>query len=104
MSGSNALSIDVDGLRAAAATLRDEAVTLRLQSRRITDHTFGVGNDQAGRNYARQGAAVHDGFERVADCLRDWGTAVSVTADVFDLAASEYERQDRERAERVTGG
>ncbi|QLY31923.1 hypothetical protein [Nocardia huaxiensis] len=104
MSGSNALSVDIEGLRGAAATLRDGSATLRRQSRRVDDHAFGGSGEQAGRNYARQGSAVHSGFEHVADCLRNWGMALAATADVFDSAASEYQRLDRERAARISGG
>ncbi|MFI6870109.1 hypothetical protein [Nocardia sp. NPDC050406] len=102
-SGPDGFAVDIDALRAAAGSLRDSAVVLRTQARRVDDHLFGIGNDEAGRDYSEQGLAVHRGLERLAGWLRDWGSATAATAAAFDLAVAEYVRNDRERAER-TGG
>lgn len=102
-SGPEGFAVDIDALRAATGTLRDSAEALRTQARRVDDHMFGIGNDEAGRNYSVQGMAVHHGLERLAGWLRDWGTATSGTAAAFDTSVAEYVRNDRERAGR-TGG
>lgn len=101
--GVDGFAVDIDALRAAAGTLRTSAETLGAQARRVDDHMFGVGNDEAGRNYSEQGMAVHHGLERLAGWLRDWGSATAATAGGFDVAVAEYVRNDRERAGR-TGG
>ncbi|WKY51661.1 hypothetical protein [Nocardia seriolae] len=98
----------ISALRAAATTLRDNADALQRHSRAVGDHAFGVGrafaigSDEAGRNYAAQGIAIHEGFERVAACLRYWGAAATATADIFDRAAAEYTRIDRAHAAALT--
>ncbi|MEV6771373.1 hypothetical protein AB0N05_22400 [Nocardia sp. NPDC051030] len=102
MGGSNVLGVDTDALRGAAATLRDCSATLDQQARLVTEHAFGIGNDQAGRNYSKQGAAIHTGFEHIAACLRNWSTAAATTSAVFDSAAKEYDRIDADRAAAVT--
>ncbi|MFC9998514.1 hypothetical protein [Nocardia sp. NPDC127526] len=103
MGGSNALGVDIDALRTTAASLRTGAGTLAQESRRIAEHTFGLGHDRAGRNYSRQGIAVHDGLARIAAALRNWSTAAAATADVFDRAAAEYTRIDRNRTTALSG-
>ncbi|WP_067543919.1 hypothetical protein [Nocardia crassostreae] len=103
MGGSNALGVDIDALRTMAATLRASASTLDRQSRRIAEHPFGIGNDQAGRNYSGQGTVVHNGLARIASSLRNWSAAAAATADVFDHAATEYARIDRNRAAGLPG-
>ncbi|WP_067698192.1 hypothetical protein [Nocardia jejuensis] len=101
MSGSTMLGVDTDALRGAAVTLRECAVTLGLQGRRVGDRAFGSGND-AGFDYSRQGRAVHEGLERIAARLRDWSAAAEATATVFARAAAEYDRIDTERARAVS--
>ncbi|NNH71947.1 hypothetical protein HLB23_19145 [Nocardia uniformis] len=101
--GPDGFAVDIDALRLAAGTLRDSAESLRQQALRVDDHRFGVGNDEAGRNYSIPGMTVHRGFERLAGWLRDWGSSSAVTAAGLDTAAAEYVRNDRERAGR-TGG
>ncbi|MGW4248008.1 hypothetical protein, partial [Nocardia sp. NPDC004722] len=86
-----------------ATTLRDGADALGQQSRAVGEHAFGLGDDRAGRNYSTQGSAVHQGFERASACLRAWGAAAAATAEVFDRAAAEYARIDRDRASALTG-
>lgn len=103
MPGFEAVHAEIDAVRAAATTLRGCAAALEQQSRRITEHAFGAHGDQAGRNYAAQAAAIHDGFERIAACLHNWGASATATADVFDHAATEYARIDRERAAATAG-
>ncbi|WP_405489353.1 hypothetical protein [Nocardia sp. NBC_00511] len=98
MGGSGDFGVRVAALHAMATTLREESTALAQRARAVDEHAFGVGGDSAGRNYAAQGRAVHDGFERVAGCLRQWGTAAAATADVFDRAAAEYARIDRDRS------
>ncbi|MFF2552577.1 hypothetical protein ACFVUS_16345 [Nocardia sp. NPDC058058] len=100
MPGFNALGVDLDALRNTVTALRGSAETLGTQSRRVTEHTFG--RDQAGRDYAEQGAAIHAGLERIAACLAHWGAATLAIGDVFDHAATEYARLDRERAAQLS--
>ncbi|MFB7721586.1 MULTISPECIES: hypothetical protein [unclassified Nocardia] len=100
MPGFNALGVDLDALRTTVTALRGSAETLGRQSRRITEHPLGP--DHAGRDYAAQGAAIHAGLERIAACLAHWSTATGAIADVFDHAATEYDRMDRERAAQLT--
>ncbi|MBF6179693.1 hypothetical protein [Nocardia otitidiscaviarum] len=99
--GADSFAVDIAALRIAAATLRDSAESLRLQARRIDEHMFGIGNDEAGRNYAEHGMSVHRGLEHLAGWLRDWATATATTASGLDTAVTEYERTDRERAEQT---
>ncbi|WP_067711716.1 type VII secretion target [Nocardia yamanashiensis] len=103
MGGSDVLGVSTETLRGAATMLRETAATLGRQSNRIGEHAFGIGNDEAGRNYAPQGSAVHHGLERIAGCLHAWAASVSATADVFDRAAAEYDRLDSTRAAAVAG-
>ncbi|WP_067818876.1 hypothetical protein [Nocardia inohanensis] len=103
MGGSDVLGVSTESLRGAAAMLREAATTLGRQSNRIGEHAFGIGNDEAGRNYPSQGSGVHHGVERIAACLRAWATSAAVTADVFDRAAAEYDRIDSTRAAAVAG-
>ncbi|MFI1915133.1 hypothetical protein [Nocardia sp. NPDC020380] len=101
MGGSDVLGVDTGALHAAASALRGSAAALEEQSRRVGTH--GPAGNAAGRNYGRQGLALHHGFERIASCLHNWGTAAGITADVFDRAATEYERLDQQSAAAVTG-
>ncbi|GAB2565511.1 hypothetical protein [Nocardia heshunensis] len=103
MSESGDFGVRIATLRTAATTLRDGADALGQRSRAVGEHAFGLGNDRAGRNYSAQGGAVHQGFERAAACLRAWSGAAAATADVFDRAAAEYARIDRDRATALTG-
>ncbi|GAB0106214.1 hypothetical protein JMUB6875_51980 [Nocardia sp. JMUB6875] len=98
MGESGDFGVRISALHAAATTMRDNAAALHGHSRTVGEHAFGMGHDQAGRDYASQGAAIHQGFERVAACLRCWAAAATATADVFDRAAAEYARLDRARA------
>ncbi|WP_067561785.1 hypothetical protein [Nocardia acidivorans] len=102
MPGFDVLGVDLDALHNTIGTLRTCADSLRQQSDRITEQSFGTGRADAGRDYSAQGAAIHAGLERIAACLRHWSVATAATADVFDRAATEYERLDRERADRLT--
>ncbi|MRH88721.1 hypothetical protein GFY24_14925 [Nocardia sp. SYP-A9097] len=102
MPGFDMLGVDLDALHNTITTLRTCADTLQQQSRRITEHPFGLGNDEAGRNYSAQGAAIHAGLERMAACLHHWSAGTAATADVFAHAATEYERIDRERADAIS--
>ncbi|MET9488724.1 hypothetical protein [Nocardia sp. NPDC006630] len=103
MGGFDVLGVDLDGLRDTITTLRGCADTLEQQSRRVGAHVFGIGNDEAGRNYSASGAAVQHGFEHIAACLHRWSTVTAATADVFDGAAADYARIDHERAAAVSG-
>ncbi|MTE11631.1 hypothetical protein [Nocardia aurantiaca] len=103
MGESDDFGVRIAALHAAATTLRDNAASLGQRARAVGDHAFGIGNDQAGRNYAAQGTAMHQGFERAAACLRYWGAAAAATADVFDRAATEYARLDHAHATALTG-
>ncbi|AYF76646.1 hypothetical protein D7D52_25695 [Nocardia yunnanensis] len=103
MGESGDFGVRVSTLHAAATTLRDNAGALQQHSRAVGEHAFGVGHDAAGRNYAVQGNAVHQGFERAAACLHAWSTAATATADVFDRAAAEYVRIDQARAAELSG-
>ncbi|WP_330183304.1 hypothetical protein OHB26_06420 [Nocardia sp. NBC_01503] len=100
MPGFDVLGVDLDALHNTIGTLRTCADALRQQSHRITEHPFGAGS--AGRDYSAQGAAVQAGLERIASCLHNWSIATAATADVFAHAATEYERLDREHADRLT--
>lgn len=98
MGGSGDFGVRVAALHAMATTLREESTALATRAHAVDEHAFGVDGDSAGRNYAAQGRAVHQGFERIAGCLRQWAGAATATADVFDRAAAEYARIDRSRA------
>ncbi|MEU0544421.1 hypothetical protein ABZ319_31575 [Nocardia sp. NPDC005978] len=98
MPGFGALHADLTEMRVAATTLRCCADALARQSRAVAENSFGAGSSDAGRDYAAQAAAIHAGFTRVAAFLHRWSSAALLTADVFDHAAAEYERLDRERA------
>ncbi|MFE3058502.1 hypothetical protein [Nocardia sp. NPDC059239] len=102
MSESGDFGVRIAALRDGATTLRDNAAALGQHARTVGEHAFGIGRDEAGRNYSAQGIAVHQGFERAAACLRYWGAAASATAEVFDRAATEYARLDREYATALT--
>ncbi|MGW3540993.1 hypothetical protein ACWDNI_10680 [Nocardia niigatensis] len=103
MSESGDFGVRIAALRAGATTLRDNAAALGQHARAVGDNAFGICRDEAGRNYSAQGITVHQGFERAAACLRYWGAAASATAEVFDRAAAEYARLDRERAAALAG-
>ncbi|MVU78881.1 hypothetical protein GPX89_16710 [Nocardia sp. ET3-3] len=102
MGGHGDFGVRVSILHAGAATLRDNADALQQHSRAVGEHPFGIAENEAGRNYATQGAAVHQGFERAAACLRYWAAAATATADVFDRAATEYTRIDQAGATVLT--
>ncbi|MEC3954943.1 hypothetical protein VMT65_18020 [Nocardia sp. CDC153] len=101
MGGSADFGVRVSSLHAAAATLRENATALHRHSRAVGEHA--CGGHAAGRDYAMQGKAIHQGFERIAACLRYWSEASAATAEVFDRAAGEYARIDRERAASLVG-
>ncbi|MGX1806404.1 hypothetical protein ACWIGI_11875 [Nocardia sp. NPDC055321] len=97
MPGSGALHVDLDAVRAGITVLRDCADVLARHSRAVAENDFGTRNSDAGRDYAVQAAAIHAGFTRIAAFLHRWSSAAVATADVFDHAAGEYARVDRER-------
>ncbi|MEC3913220.1 hypothetical protein [Nocardia sp. CDC160] len=100
MGGSGDFGVRVSSLHAAAATLRENATALQEHSRAVQEHT--IGGNATGRDYTAQGKAIHQGFEQIAACLRYWSEASAATAEVFDRAAGEYARIDRERATSIS--
>ncbi|MFR9752214.1 hypothetical protein ACL02S_14425 [Nocardia sp. 004] len=97
MGGSEMVGVRTGELGALSSDYRISAEVLCGQAERLAEQTFGDGGT-AGRNYARQGIAVHQGLARISTWLRDWSDATAATADALGAAVVVYAETDRQRA------
>jgi hypothetical protein len=77
---------------------RRSATAVQDQRKRVTEHMFGIGNDEAGRNYSQEGIAVHRGLERIEAWLGHWSTATTATGDAIGASVVVYTELDEDRA------
>ncbi|MBF6219822.1 MULTISPECIES: hypothetical protein [Nocardia] len=97
MGGSETVGVRTGELGALGSDYRRSADAVRDQAKRIADHPFGIGGE-AGRGYAPQGIAVHQGLERISAWLRTWSDATTATADALGAAVVAYAETDQQRA------
>ncbi|BDU02406.1 hypothetical protein [Nocardia sputorum] len=97
MGGSEMVGVRTGELGALGSDYRRSADAVRDQAKRVADHLFGSGGE-AGRNYAPQGIAVHEGLERIGAWLRNWSDATTATADALGAAVVVYAETDQQRA------
>ncbi|MGW4088746.1 ESX-1 secretion-associated protein [Nocardia sp. NPDC004750] len=97
MGGSEMVGVRTGELGALGSDYRRSADVIRDQAKRVADHLFGS-SAEAGRNYAAQGIAVHQGLERVGAWLRIWSEATTATADALGAAVVAYTETDQQRA------
>ncbi|WP_328409382.1 hypothetical protein [Nocardia sp. NBC_00403] len=95
------LGVSTGELGNLANDIRTSAGVVQTQSKRVTDHMFGVGNDEAGRNYAQEGIAVHGGFETIGNWLRNWSEAATAIADSVGAAVVVYSTTVEEHAKQI---
>ncbi|MBF6297578.1 hypothetical protein IU459_08470 [Nocardia amamiensis] len=97
MGGSEMVGVRTGELGALGDGYRRSATAVRDQSKRVAEHMFGDGGD-AGRNYAQQGIAVHQGLQRISAWLKTWSDATTATADALGAAVVAYSDTDQQRA------
>ncbi|WP_327112782.1 hypothetical protein OHB12_29675 [Nocardia sp. NBC_01730] len=97
MGGSEMVGVRTGELGALGSDYRRSADAVRDQAERVADHLFGDGAE-AGRNYAQQGIAVHQGLERISAWLKNWSDATTATADALGAAVVTYAETDSQRA------
>ncbi|WP_454194190.1 hypothetical protein [Nocardia sp. Marseille-Q1738] len=97
MGGSEMVGVRTGELGALGDDYRRSADGVRNQAKQVAEHMFGDGGE-AGRNYAQQGIAVHQGLQRISAWLKDWSDATTATADALGAAVVAYSDTDQQRA------
>ncbi|WP_157129127.1 hypothetical protein [Nocardia amamiensis] len=97
MGGSEMVGVRTGELGALGDDYRRSAGSVRDQAGRVDKNMFGEGGD-AGRNYAPQGIAVHQGLQRISAWLKNWSDATTATADALGAAVVAYSDTDQQRA------
>ncbi|MEU7631927.1 hypothetical protein AB0C34_18345 [Nocardia sp. NPDC049220] len=97
MGGSETFGVRTGELGALGSDYRRSANTVRGQAQLIAEQVFGEGGG-AGRNYALQGIAVHQGLQRISAWLARWSDATTATADALGAAVVAYAETDQQRA------
>ncbi|MEU7764830.1 hypothetical protein AB0B25_06870 [Nocardia sp. NPDC049190] len=97
MGGSETFGVRTGELGALGSDYRRSANTVRSQAGKVARNGFGEGGE-AGRNYALQGIAVHEGLQRISAWLARWSEATAATADALGAAVVTYAETDQQRA------
>ncbi|QBJ95505.1 N-acyl-D-amino-acid deacylase [Rhodococcus sp. ABRD24] len=88
----DAVVIDLAEVRAAARALRTSADAVGGAARTVSD--CGFGPSVAGRDCGAHGAAIREGYLRLARALGMWASASAGSAQVLDSTAAGYSRQE----------
>ncbi|MEV2218699.1 hypothetical protein AB0E01_02330 [Nocardia vinacea] len=98
MAESDKMGVKTGELGALGSDFRRSASAVKVQAKRVTDHMFGVGNDEAGRNYSQEGSAVHSGLERIDAWLENWSDATDALGNALGASVVVYSEVDRAHA------